>query len=192
MKLFQSISVFICASLLAGCASKPAPKLYFLDHASTQVVEQKYQERIGLSEVILPSYARKEKIASLADRHRIFQDENHRWAEPPEVAVSVAFTRSLEFRLSRSVLLQPYPRALAPALQVKIVFDRFLRGPNSQAELSGQYLLLTGDGDDVLAVVRFQYAVPADTADYPGYMGAVLKTISLISDRIAADVEERS
>ena len=192
MKLYQLIGGLFFLSLFSGCASKPTPDLYFLDHASTQVVEQKFRERIGLAEVILPSYARKEKIASLTDRHRIFQDDNHRWAEPPEVAVSVAFTRALEFRLNRSVLLQPYPRALAPALQVKIVFDRFLRGPDSQAQLSGQYLLLADEGSEVLAIVRFQYAVSADSPDYPGYMGAILKAIALISDRIAADIEERS
>jgi len=192
MKLYQLLCGAACTLLLVGCASKPAPKLYFLDQVSSGLVEQKFRERIGLAEVILPSYARKDKIASLVERHQIVQDDDNRWAEPPEEALSVAFTRALELRLSRSVLLQPYPRSLKPSMQIKIVFDRFLRGLNSQAELSGQYLLLSGDGDKVLAIVRFQYSVPAHRPDYPGYMAAVLETVKLISDRIAADVEERS
>ncbi len=192
MKHYQITGWSIFAIVLAGCASKPAPELYFLDYPGANEKEQQYQEHVGLAQVILPSYARKDKIASLVNRHRIFQDDDHRWAEPPEEAVSVAFTRALESRLNRSVLLQPYPRALAPTLQIKIVFDRFLRGFRGQAELSGQYLLLTGNGDKVIAVSRFQFSVPVDTTEYTSFMEAVVRSINLVSDRIAADVAAHS
>lgn len=175
--------------MLNGCASKPSPSLYFLDQGAGGAAEPSYQQRIGLAEVVLPAYALKEKIANLTDRHRLTHDDNHRWAEPPETAVSVATARALGARLERAVLLQPYPRSLAPTLKVKVVFDRFLRGQNGQADVSGHYFLITGDDDEVVTIGHFQYSVPAGTPDYPGYMAAVLKVIELISDQIATDVE---
>ena len=177
-------------SLLSSCASKPSPSLYFLDQDIGRTTEANYTRSIGLAEVVLPSYARKEKITNLTDRHRLAHDDNHRWAEPPETAVSVAFARALEATLGRAVLLKPYPRSLTPALQIKIVLDRFLRGVEGQADLSGHYFLMNGDGGEVLNIVRFQFSVPADSNNYQGYMSAVLRTIGLISRRISSDAKQ--
>ncbi|MEM8784630.1 MAG: ABC-type transport auxiliary lipoprotein family protein [Pseudomonadota bacterium] len=173
--------------IAANCAPTPAPDLYFLDAAPALNAEMTPNQRIGLAEIELPTYARKQPIASRLATYRIVQDDDHRWATPPTEQISSTFSKLLEGKTQNSVVLRPYPRGLAPSHEVRITFDRFLRDFEGTALMSGQYLIINRQ-QVVSHVRRFDYSVGADAEGYEGYMAAVIEALSLLADDIAADV----
>ncbi len=173
----------------AACSPGPAPSLYFLDTPAPGVAYDAEAPRIGLAEVALPAYARKVQIASRLADQRIVQDDDHRWAAPPDEAISKALARALEATLGGPALLRPYPRGFQPDVQARVTFDRFLRGGDGAAEMAGQYLILDGDGGSVLRVARFDISEPASGDGYEGYMRAVAAGLSALGARIADDIQ---
>lgn len=174
-----------CAALCAACGSRSDPTLYVLGGFAAVETPSTAAERIGLSEVSLPAYARQAAIASASGDNQITQDDDHRWAAPPSEAVSAALARALEARLDRPVALRPYPRGFDPDIAVQVTFDHFLRGAQGQAEMAGQYIVVGARGVDLDHIARFQFSIPASGAGYGAYVAAVEDGLERLAGEIA-------
>lgn len=185
-------TLLAAVGLLAACAGTP-PELYVLTEprgADAAGLETPGLERVGLATVSLPGYAQGDKIASLAADNQIFQDEDHRWAEPPEDGVSRILALSLEQRLAAAVVAAPFPRGLDPDIRIDVRFDRFVRTQPGGAEISGQYSVISGDGGEVLTVRRFEHQQTSPTAGYPGFMQALEAALAELSRGVAEAIVE--
>ncbi len=176
----------LCA-LIGACSPGPAPSLYFLDSTLAPPRYEPGAPTIGLAEITLPAYARRQPIANRTDDHRIVLDDDHRWAVPPTEAVSGALSRALEAHLRGPVVLRPYPRGFEPDIQVRVTFDRFLRGGSGDAELVGQYIIRHEAADDAMLVRRFQITGPAARDGYDAFMRSVAEALDTLGARIAQD-----
>lgn len=175
--------------MLAGCASSPEPKLYFLDQSIAPSQQALNNRRIGFSEITLPAYARNVQITNLSSDNMIREDDDHRWASPPAEAISVALSQSLEATTGSAVVIRPYPREVEPELQIRVTFNRFLRGANGAADMQGQYLIVLGEDDPTTMIKRFSIRIPAEGSGYAGYMKAVSMGLRTLAGYIATDIE---
>ncbi len=166
-------SLMLAAVLLTACGSGPPPRLYlldsqFLEQAPEPVLEEgaKAQQRIvpgvsslGVASVTLPGYASSAQIASLSANGTVTQDDDHRWAEEPAVAISRLLVNRLSERADTTVLSEPWPRDYQPTARIEVVFDRLLREPRGGADMSGQILLLSGNGRALLKTIPFEFVL---------------------------------
>ncbi len=159
---FSTGCALVGLMLLSACGSGPPPKLYLLEPLQPiaslppSVTSSTGIGLLGMSAVILPGYATNTQIASIGRNGTVVQDDDHRWAEEPEDAITRVLSDRLRERASTTVLLEPWPRDYNPAARVEVVFDRLLREPLGGADMVGQILLLSGDGRKLLRNVPFQ------------------------------------
>lgn len=159
-------SLLLAAVLLTACGSGPPPRLYLLEPqalestreeaATEQARSAPALSSLGVATITLPGYASGAQIASLAVNGTVTQEDGHRWAEEPAVAISRLLVNRLRERGQTTVLSEPWPRDFQPAARVKVVFDRLLREPQGGADMSGQIQLLSGDGRTLLKTVPFE------------------------------------
>jgi len=149
--------------LLSGCLSGPPPKLYLLEPVVTleaddsQTAVSNKVNRLGISIVGLPGYASDERIAGLGADGSVYQDDRHRWADSPDDAITRVLADRLRAHANATVLIEPWPRDFEPSARVEVVFNRLLREPLGGVDMSGQILLLSGDGRSVLKAMPFQF-----------------------------------
>ena len=84
---------------------------------------------LGTAVVTLPGYARDPRIASRDAGTGVSFDDDDRWAESPEEAITRVLVERLRHHGGDAVLLEPFPRGFEPAARVEIAFDRLLREP---------------------------------------------------------------
>ncbi len=166
-------SLLLATVLLTACGSGPPPRLYllepqFLGQTTEQALEEgaKVQERkapglssLGVASVTLPGYASTAQIASLSVDGTVTQEDDHRWAEEPAVAISRLLVNRLRERADTTVLSEPWPRDYQPMARVEVVFDRLLREPRGGADMTGQILLLSGNGRTLLKTIPFEFVL---------------------------------
>ncbi len=176
---------FISALTLSACGS---PNRFLLTMPVDRSIPagQSDFRRIGLRKVTMPEYANSEKIASLEPGSVILQDEENRWAESPEDAVARHLAAGIARGLEAVVVVEPYPRGLNPGLQIEVRFDRFLRDvAGNSANLSGQFILGSGDGREVVHIDTFSYAKALPSSDYAGYVSALNEGLIELSKTIS-------
>ncbi|MCG8441346.1 MAG: PqiC family protein [Caulobacterales bacterium] len=183
-----SALLLAAAALLASACSSAPPQLYLLSAptpAETAAPEGRYAV-VGLAELTLPAYGRGEKIVSQGEGEQLLRDDDHRWAEPPEEALTRAVSRALRSRIAASVVAEPFPRGLDPDLRVLIRFDRFLRAADGRSEMAGQFVLMSGDGRAVRRIEAFDIAMAGRGEGYSAYVDAVSRSVDELTARIAA------
>jgi len=148
---------------LSGCGSGPPPKLYLLEpivalesEYDTASVSKKINT-LGISVVALPGYASDARIAGLRSDGSVYQDDDHRWADSPDDAITRVLADRLRAQANATVLIEPWPRDYKPDARVEVVFDRLLREPLGGVDMAGQILLLSGDGRNLLRALPFQF-----------------------------------
>lgn len=113
-------------SLLCACTSGPPPKLYLLEPALVQSevlevpLKQSRFAALGISPVELPGYASNPQIAGLAADGTVYQEDQHRWAEEPEAAISRVLAERLKAHTGATVLIEPWPRDFLPLSLIHI------------------------------------------------------------------------
>ncbi len=178
----RSLMLACTALLLAGCLGGGSnPNLFVLNVPETGQTNVRTDKRIGLAEVSLPAYARKQAIINLTGTHRIKEDDDNRWANPPAEAISTALAHALEARLGTAVVQRPYPRSLEPTVQVRVALDKLLRGQDGSAQMQGQFLIVSEPTDEVVHIERFSLSKPAPREGYGGYMAAVQDSVNDLS-----------
>jgi uncharacterized lipoprotein YmbA len=144
--------------VLAGCSSGPPAKLYLLEPLYDLALEEEPPKvtAIGLAVVTLPGYVKDTRIASRDAKALLTLDDNHRWAESPDDAITRVLADRLRSTTEATVLVEPWPRGFDPQARVEVAFDKLLRDPTGGAEMAGQISVISGDGRRVLAVESFQ------------------------------------
>ena len=176
----------LCA-VIAACASAPDPILYTLADRSPSEGSLVSEQIIGLSELTLPAYARNQQITTAISPYRVTEDDDHRWAIPPSEALTTALSNALETSSGSTVLQRPYPAGVRPDIRLSLSFDRLLRGPNGEAEMTGQYLIQS-DGRDA-EISRFSLRVQSSDKSYEAYMAALSDGLSDLGAEIAAKLD---
>jgi len=169
--------------VLGGCGSGPPPKLYLLEPVYDLALENEPPNinAIGLAVVTLPGYATDPRIASRDAATRLTQDDNHRWAEAPEDAITRVLADRLRGATEANVLVEPWPRGFDPQARVEVVFDKLLRESTGGVEMAGQISVISGDGRRVLAVDTFQLVHYGDSTDPTAYFLATSAGINDIA-----------
>ena len=196
---------------IGGCGGGPAPRLYVLEpppastapdardgEAAAEGSTLADGERasgvpraLGTAVVSLPGYARDPRIASRDGGIGVSLDDDDRWAEDPEEAITRALLASLRRHGAETVLIEPWPRGFEPEARVEVAFDRLLREPSGGAEASGRILLLSGDGRAVLGVLSFRLSRRAESSAPAAFFGAVAELVDEIA-RLAAEALARA
>ncbi|MGF1456149.1 MAG: membrane integrity-associated transporter subunit PqiC [Alphaproteobacteria bacterium] len=186
MKTLTGLAVALL--LLAGCGGGPDPDYYILGGNTANPAPISVPDRIGLAEVALPSYARKDAIATREGAHRVVRDDGHRWASPPAEMLTAALGRRLEDKTGASVIARPFPRGVDPTIQVKVAFAHLLRTEDGGVEMAGQVVVLHHGTDGPAHVERFAMTLPARGVTYEDYMASVSQGLDRLSDTIAVIV----
>lgn len=142
---------------LVGC-SAPA-KLFLLE----PIVDEKSQrtptklQAIGMSVITLPEYANSQAIPTRVDNAQVKLSEYYKWAESPDGAITRVLANRIQAFTGAKTLIEPWPRGFEPEVRVEYDFYKLLRDELGGVEVSGQLRLISGDGDDVLAIENFQF-----------------------------------
>ena len=152
---------------IAACGGGPPARLYLLEPVSDSSFKRDdvVLDRLGIAMVTLPGYAKDARIASRREDGSIYLNDDHRWAEAPEEAITRVLAERLRERSGATLLAEPWPRDFEPVARVEVAFDRLLRESLGGVDMAGQILILSGDGRNVLRVQRFQFVHYGQTTD---------------------------
>ncbi|MEM6898291.1 MAG: ABC-type transport auxiliary lipoprotein family protein [Pseudomonadota bacterium] len=184
-QIFKTVSAAIG---LSACASAPDPVLYVLDTVSPSSDFASGDTLISLAEVRLPSYARDQKITSLDGQNRVVKDGDHRWASPPEEALTLRLAAALEEETGVRVLVRPVPSGLTPDFSLTVSFDELMRGEAGEAIARGQFTLV--GFDQISSVERFDFTIQTGDRNYDGFMRGVSRAIERLSEQIGNDLDD--
>lgn len=183
--------VFI--SLLAmSCGSGPAPRQYLLEPLIDPVNESNPPaiSAIALAEVTIPSYASDDRIASRNYESQVIYDENAKWADSPDEAITRVLANRLRYYLEANVIVEPWPRGYKPQARIEVQLDKLIRDVTGGAELSGQIRIISGDGKQMLDVRTFNFVRYADSFDPNAFFIAVSAGVNDISRMAAGALSE--
>lgn len=178
------------AALVAACAASNAPdgpRLYLLEADAPAAPAQPVAVSVGVREVGLPLYARRDRIAAQADGAITASDE-HRWAEEPPRAATRLIARRLGASTGADVFVEPWTPGAGPDVIVTIVVDRFIGSLGGEATLAGQATLVRADRRGSPRTVDFALSAPAGGADYGALTSAYGDAMAQLADLIAAEV----
>ena len=179
--IFAALLAFVMVTV-TGCLSPP-PRLYLLE----PVVDEKSQrtptevQRIGLPVITLPEYADTQSIPTRVDSGRVVLSQHHQWAESPDVAITRVLANRIEAYTGGTALVEPWPRGFETQARIEYDLLKLLRDETGGVEVAGQMRLISGDGDDVIAIESFQFfreSVESESDDF-------FYTLSLIINDIA-------
>jgi len=178
-----------CVCLLViSCSSGPPPRQYLLEPLSDPLYESvpPFIDAVALAEVVVPAYASDQRIASRDKRFQIRYDDNNKWADSPDVALTRVLANRLRFYLGATVIVEPWPRGYEPQARIEVQFDKLLRESTGGAEMSGQIRIISGDGKQMIDVRTFQLVRFANNLDHSSFYAAIAAGVNDIS-RMAAD-----
>jgi len=175
---------------LVGC-SAPA-KLYLLE----PIVDEKSQrtptalQAIGMAVIALPEYANSQAIATRAGNARVTLNELHKWAESPDASITRVLANRIQAFTGATALVEPWPRGFEPEARVEYDFHKLLRDELGGVEVSGQLRVISGDGDDVLAIRSFQFFRVSNNNDEEDFFSSMSLAINDIARLTAATILE--
>lgn len=194
--ILRASLLLVASLLLSSCIGGPPPRLYLLEPVvplgdAIQVTgAQLTISAVGMSPITLPGYVRDAGIASLSDSGTVVVDGGNRWAEEPSAAISRVLAERMRALSGATVLIEPWPRDFAPSARVEVAFDRLLREPLGGADMSGQILLLSGDGRSLLRVLPFQFVHYGASTDRRVFFSAVSRGINDIARMTVRALQE--
>lgn len=175
MKIMSGLALGV-GVVLAGCGG--TADLYSVPAAEAS-------ERIAISagsvevrEVSLPAYAASDAIAVEGAGGVLLTDDDVRWADSPERAVSLELTRHLAQLTGARVASEPWPFDEFPQATVEVRFESLIAGADGQFRGRGQYFVSTEEGARDHAHL-FDLTVPYDPAGGPAAIAAARAQIVL-------------
>lgn len=184
------LALGVLAALTACVAATTGPRLFLLE-APTPATDAAtaLSATVGLREVALPLYARRDRIAAAAGGAIIASDDD-RWAEEPPRAVTRLLARRLTARLGATVYVEPWPPGAAPDVVVSVEVDRFIGALGGGATLDGQATLVRADRRGAPETASFTLEAPVTGEGYAGlvgaYGGAVAELGTFLADALVA------
>lgn len=173
---------------LSGCTTTPDPIYYLLPTPQLEASTAYSEGTIAIRELALPLYARAQQVASLAEDGSVFLSDDHRWADEPARASTRTFVAALKQSTRATIVAEPWPASVDPAVRVDIAVDRFigdLRG--GDLEFSGQYRIVRKGGGDA-DQDSFTYRIPIDGTGYKPLAAAHTTAITRLAQDIAAQL----
>ena len=195
---YRLMQLLLAMLFLSGCGSGPAPKMYLLEPIVALELENEGKlvsntiKNLGISVVALPGYASDARIAGLRNDGSVYQDDDYRWADSPDDAITRVLADRLRAHANTTVLIEPWPRDYKPEARVEVVFDRLLREPLGGVDMAGQVLLLSGDGRKLLNALPFQFVHYGRSLDKAVFFTATaqgIDDIARMAVRILSDNE---
>lgn len=186
--MISRLFILLVSALVVSCSSGPPPKQFLLEPVIDPVNDSNPPNisAVALAEVVVPSYAADSRLASRDAQHQIVYDENTKWADSPDEALTRVLANRLRYFLEANVIVEPWPRGYEPQARIEVQLDKLIREATGGAELSGQIRIISGDGKRMLDVRTFQFVRYANTRDPNAFFAAVAAGVNDIS-RMAAD-----
>lgn len=173
--------------ILASCGSSSPVKQYLLEPVLDPVNDTRISvvSAVALAEVIVPGYASDQRIASRDEQYQIQYDDQAKWADSPEDALTRVLANRLRYYLEAKVIVEPWPRGYEPEARIEVQLDKLLRESTGGAELSGQIRLISGDGKEMIDVQTFHFVRYANSRDPNAFFAAVAAAVNDISSMAA-------
>ncbi len=186
-------ATILSALVLAGCAASPEPRQYLLEAPATAAAPPPAAEplSLGLREIALPLYARRQQIAAFDTTGTVMASDEHRWAEEPAPAATRLLARTIADQTGGQVFVEPWSRSAAPERIAAVEVDRFIGTLGGDVVLIGQ-LSLTETGSTARPTsYPFRITTPVAGDDWPmltaAYGAAIASLGRFIADTIVTE-----
>lgn len=186
--MINRVLILFVACVVMSCSSGPPPKQYLLEPVLDPVNDTNPPsiDAVALAEVVVPSYASDNRIASRNEKFQVVYDDDAKWADSPDEAITRVLANRLRYFLEANVIVEPWPRGYEPQARVEVQLDKLIREATGGAELSGQIRIISGDGKEMIDVRTFQFVRYASTRDLNAFFAAVSAGVNDIS-RMTSD-----
>lgn len=181
-KILTAIALFA----LAACAENPGPSLYLLEAPAPDAVRGAQTETVGVREVALPLYARRQQIAHQdIETGALTISDDNRWAEEPPKATTRLIARRLSELRGAPAYDDPWPQGATPELIVSVEVDRFLGKPGGEVLLDGQYTIVRSSARNRAETRPFAISTTVAGTGYDALTAAYGVALGELSDQIA-------
>ncbi len=154
------------ALLLTACAPTAGPTFYLLEAPPSAARVEVSAQTIGLREVALPLYARRQQMAVLSPAGEVLQSEDRRWADEPPRAVTRTVARTLGTITGRTVAVEPWPTGVRPDVHVQVQVDVLIGELPGVLRLEGEIRVTRLDRRRQIESTPFAISVDVAGADH--------------------------
>ena len=178
----------LSAFVLAGCAAAPEPRQYLLEAPvmPAPVAAAPTAPTIGLREIALPLYARRQQIAAFDLNGNVTASDEHRWAEEPAPAATRLLARTITDQSGAQVFVEPWERSAAPDIVASVEVDRFIGTLGGEVVLLGQLALAPTKSTARPQTFPFDISAPVGGEDWLNLTAAYGAAITELGQFIAA------
>lgn len=174
--------VILSLGVLAACGV--SPDRYTV--ATPPVTEQQpiAFAAVEVREVSLPAYAASDEIALRDADGKVLSDGSVLWADTPDRAVALEFSRILAQVSGARVASSPWPFEAFPQARLDLRFENLIAGSDGQFRATGQYFVAVSEGRERSGL--FDLAVPFDLEAGPSAIAGARGQIILDLARFVA------
>lgn len=182
----------LSALILAGCAAAPEPRQYLLEAPAVTAPAAANTAAIslGLREIALPLYARRQQIAAFDAAGTVMASDDHRWAEEPAPAATRLLARTITDQTGGQVFVEPWGQSAAPDLVAAVEVDRFIGTLGGEVVLIGQLEVSTARGTARPQTFPFNITAPVGSEEWPALTAAYGAAVADLGRFIAAKTAE--
>ena len=178
--------------LLTGCASGEATRYYLIEAVTPTTTSTAQSPAIELLDVEIPQYLERYQIASRQKDNRIAFAASNQWGENLRKNLTRTIGRNLTNELGTSAVGSPNLRLTGPVdVFIKILFERFERGPDGYVYLTARWQLLDAQRQPLVNTssdLSSSYAV--GSTDYPGTVAELSTLVGRFSGEIATRIRD--
>ena len=178
--------------LLTGCTPGEATRYYLIEAVTPTTASTAQSPAIELLDVEIPQYLERYQIASRQKDNRIAFAASNQWGENLRKNLTRTIARNLTNELGTSAVGSPNLRLTGPVdVFIKILFERFERGPDGYVYLTARWQLLDAQRQPLVntsSELSSRYAV--GTTDYPGTVAELSALVGRFSGEIATRVRD--
>lgn len=182
-------SIFL---LLTGCASGEATRYYLIEAVTPTTTSTAQSPAIELLDVEIPQYLERYQIASRQKDNRIAFAASNQWGENLRKNLTRTIARNLTNELGTSAVGSPNLRLTGRVdVFIKILFERFERGPDGYVYLTARWQLLDAQRQPMVNTssdLSSSYAV--GSTDYPGTVAELSTLVGRFSGEIATRIRD--
>jgi uncharacterized lipoprotein YmbA len=170
---FLSLTILSLIAV-AGCTATPEPRQYLLEAPATlaPVTPSPTASSLGLREIALPLYARRQQIAAFDPAGTVMASDEHRWAEEPAPAATRLLARTIADETGGQVFVEPWGQSAAPDLVASVEVDRFIGTLGGNVVLVGQLEIAHSRGTARPEIFPFRITAPVSGGDWPALTAA--------------------
>lgn len=192
---FPRVLKLVVAGLLIGaCAPKPPPDFYLLNTAApTSPPGFEQGVRVGVGPVKTPSYLDRNQIVSRESGTKLRLSEQSQWAEPMKAGLTRVLLVNLGLELdSNRIYALPMRQRRSLDYQIPIDVLRFdgTLGTGREVVLGARWMLLSGDGKQVLISKVSRIQEPVNAVDVAAFVEAQSRAVARLSAEIAIAIKE--